>query len=74
EILAGEPKEVKEIVVNHFRESYIKGLGMHMAENEIMSHLELLLDCGDVQQIDETTYAASGSNSFETVIKALEPF
>ncbi|MBW1850810.1 MAG: MBL fold metallo-hydrolase [Deltaproteobacteria bacterium] len=73
EILAGEPKEVKEIVVNHFRESYIKGLGMHMAENEIMSHLELLLDCGDVQQIDETTYAASGSNSFETVIKALEP-
>ncbi|MCP4751182.1 MAG: MBL fold metallo-hydrolase [Proteobacteria bacterium] len=74
EILADGPKEVKEIVVKHFNESSIKGSGMHMAENEIMSHLELLLDCDDVQQVDETVFAASGSNNFEAAIEALEPF
>jgi len=56
---------VDEIVQLHFRESLLKGPGKHMAANEIVSHAELLLACGDLEEVENHMYAATGSRDFE---------
>jgi glyoxylase-like metal-dependent hydrolase (beta-lactamase superfamily II) len=40
---------VEEIVQRHFKASLLKGPGKHMAENEILSHCEMLVDWGDMR-------------------------
>jgi len=68
DILAPGAKDVDEIVQLHFRESLLKGPGKHMAANEIVSHAELLLACGDLEEVENHMYAATGSRHFEQQI------
>ena len=46
---------------------------MLMAENEIISHCELLSASGDVVLTEDNTYMATGSTNFEATIQSLEP-
>ena len=43
-----------------------------MAENEIVSHCELLVESGDVTLQNGNAYAATSSMQFETDIRNLE--
>lgn len=69
DILSTGKKEVDEIVRLHFKESLLKGPGMHMAANEIVSHAELMLACGDLEEVEKHCYAATGSRQFEQFIE-----
>jgi len=48
EIIGDRPTYIKEIVVKHFPPSRLKGTGQFMAENEIIAHLEVMEECGDI--------------------------
>jgi glyoxylase-like metal-dependent hydrolase (beta-lactamase superfamily II) len=72
-ILREKPRTCREIVLEHFDESLLKGTGIHMAENEILSHLELLEACEDITRRDESSFAATGSNNFDSLIQSIEP-
>ncbi|MBU2549160.1 MAG: MBL fold metallo-hydrolase [Proteobacteria bacterium] len=71
-ILASGPKTAREIAAEHFEERLLKGLGSVMAENEINSHLELLVAAGDVQPAEDGRWTATGGHGFEAVIESLE--
>ena len=71
EILNNGAKTAEEIAAAHFEESLLEGFGSIMAENEIVSHCELLIECGDVTPLNGNTYAATGSMQFEIDIKNL---
>jgi hypothetical protein len=40
-----------------------------MAANEIVSHCELLIECGDVVPVKGNAYAATGTMQFENNIQ-----
>ncbi len=62
----------EEIVHRHFEPSLLKGPGKHMAINEILSHCELLVGCGDLTETGSHQYETSSTRRFETLIPALE--
>ena len=72
-ILGKKPKTSREIVLEHFEEPQLKGVGIYLAENEILSHLELLGLCEDVRSVDETRFVATGTSNFASAIRSLEP-
>ena len=63
---------VEEIVHRHFKPSLLKGLGKHMAINEILSHCELLVDWGDLMETGRHQFETSSTRRFETLIPTLE--
>ena len=65
DILATGKKGVDEIVRLHFNASLLAGPGEKMAANEIISHTELMLACGDLKEVEKHHYAATGSQHFE---------
>ena len=65
DILATGTKEVDEIVQLHFKASLLEGPGRHMAANEIVSHAELLMACGDLSEVAKHRYTTTGSTNFE---------
>ena len=71
-ILKQGPKTAREIAAAHFEEPLLKGVGSIMAENEILSHCELLSASKDVFLVEDTGFAATGSANFESLIKSLE--
>lgn len=72
-ILKKGPKTAREIAVEHFPSSSLKGFGILMAENEVLSHCELLDVAGDVRRVEDETYFFTGSENFESLIQSLEP-
>jgi glyoxylase-like metal-dependent hydrolase (beta-lactamase superfamily II) len=72
EILNNRPQKADEIAAAHFEERLLAGFGNIMAANEIVSHCELLIECGDVTPVDHNTYAATGSRQFESYIQDLK--
>jgi len=72
-ILNKGPKSASEIAVEHFEERLLKGFGMLLAENEIISHCELLSASGDVHLAGDDRYVATGSTNFESTIQSLAP-
>ena len=72
EILDARLMTAEEIARDYFEESLLEGLGSMMAANEIVSHCELLIECGDVAPSDGNNYAASGSRGFERYIQELK--
>jgi glyoxylase-like metal-dependent hydrolase (beta-lactamase superfamily II) len=72
-IIGQGPKTAKDIAVEYFEETLLKGYGILMAENEVISHCELLKASGDVVTTEETKYVSTGSTSFETLIQSLTP-
>ena len=73
ESLKQGPKTARELAVAYFEPSLLKGAGIIMAENEILSHFELLQACGDVIPSDDGRFEATGTSTFESAIDALEP-
>lgn len=72
-ILKGGPKTAREIAIEHFSASSLEGAGMLMAENEVVSHCELLGIAGDVLPADAEELVATGSENFESTIQSLVP-
>jgi hypothetical protein len=72
EILKDGPKTAREIAVEHFSASSLKGVGMFMAENEILSHCELLEAAGDVSTAKDEGFFVTGTTGFEPLIQALD--
>jgi glyoxylase-like metal-dependent hydrolase (beta-lactamase superfamily II) len=68
EILQTGPKTAEEIAQEHFEESLLEGFGSMMAANEIVSHCEFLIRCGDIVGINENQYGATGTGNFEKYI------
>lgn len=73
-ILGKGSKTVREIMQEHFEPSLLEGMGFYMARNEILSHLELMVDCGDIRTIDEEPITGIGSGNFESHIRNLAPW
>jgi len=71
EILSGSPKTAEETAREHFDEKLLEGFGGLMAANEVISHCELLIACGDVTAIEANKYAASGNSNFRSFIESL---
>ena len=61
-----------EITQRHFDPSLLKGPGIYMATNEILSHCELLLEWGDLRENENHQYETSGTRRFETLIPDLD--
>lgn len=74
EILKMAPKTIREIMTAHFKSSQLEGMGFYMAKNEIQSHLELLIDCENIETIDSLQYSDTAKNDFESYIHSLEPW
>jgi glyoxylase-like metal-dependent hydrolase (beta-lactamase superfamily II) len=70
DIVRQEQKTATEIAREHFEERQLKGYGILMAENEIVSHCELLEACGDVRRAGDH-YLATGTMHFESFIRSL---
>jgi len=70
DIVRQKPKTAREISLEHFEERQLKGYGILMAENEIVSHCELLEACGDMRRAGDH-YLATGTANFETFIRSL---
>lgn len=72
-ILKQGPKSAREIAVEHFEEHLLRGFGILMAENEIISHCELLSASEDVTLTVDRKFMATGSTNFASAIQSLEP-
>ncbi|MBE9545344.1 MAG: hypothetical protein IMF02_12675, partial [Proteobacteria bacterium] len=68
EILRTGPKTAEEIAQEHFEESLLEGFGSIMAANEIVSHCEFLVACGDMVGVNENQYGETGTANFEKYI------
>ncbi|MFH1350801.1 MAG: MBL fold metallo-hydrolase [Pseudomonadota bacterium] len=72
-ILEKGPRTAREIAVAYFKEPLLSGVGILLAENEIISHCELLNACGDTVVEGREKFTATGSMDFESAILSLEP-
>ena len=73
ESLKQGPKTARELAAVCFDAALLKGTGIVMAENEILSHCELLQTSGDVVSCNGGRFEATGTSTFESTIEALEP-
>jgi hypothetical protein len=71
-ILKKGPSTAREIAAEHFEEHLLKGVGVMMAENEVLSHCELLCASNDLVSAGDKGFAATGSSHFESLIQSLE--
>jgi len=69
EILQKGPMTAVEIAQEHFPENLLEGSGNFMAENEILSHCELLVKNGDLTAVDGNQYVATGKTNYEKSIE-----
>lgn len=70
-ILRKEQKTARGIALAHFDGSQLKGYGILMAQNEILSHCELLEACGDICRAGDHRYIVTGATNFEVFIRSL---
>jgi glyoxylase-like metal-dependent hydrolase (beta-lactamase superfamily II) len=68
DIVSGGHGRVEQIVQRHFAPALLKGPGKQMAANEILSHCELLMGCGDLTAVGHHGYEANGTHRFESLI------
>lgn len=71
EILSSRPKTAAEIAIEHFEAKLLEGFGSLMAANEVVSHCELLIACGDVTTVDGNNYEATGKSEYKIYIESL---
>jgi glyoxylase-like metal-dependent hydrolase (beta-lactamase superfamily II) len=71
-ILKQGAKTAREIAAEHFEQHLLKGVGVMMAENEVLGHCELLYASNDVVLAGDTAFGATGSSNFESLIQSLE--
>jgi glyoxylase-like metal-dependent hydrolase (beta-lactamase superfamily II) len=70
DIVATGEKSADEIARLHFSKILLKGPGKQMAASEIISHAELMVACGDLQEVKRHCYVTTGSETFENSIRA----
>ncbi len=65
EIINRKPAELESIAREHFSQSSLAGVGMTLARNEIMSHIEIMEKCGDVIVLDskKDMFQSTGSEN-----------
>jgi hypothetical protein len=68
EILRNGPKTAEELAQEHFDERLLEGFGSIMAANEIVSHCEFLIACGDIVGVNQNKYGETGTGNFEKSI------
>jgi glyoxylase-like metal-dependent hydrolase (beta-lactamase superfamily II) len=72
-LLAAGPKTPKEIAMDYFQPSLLKGYGIHLAINEIKSHCELMEVSGDVAVSEDGKVSPIGEgNNFRPLINGAE--
>jgi len=71
-IMGNKPTGIDHIVTEHFPPSMIKGVGRFMAAHEIMAHLEIMEECGDIHVDGGKEYVVrhTGSNNFLATLAA----
>jgi len=71
DIIRDGPSTMQKIVINHFPSSQIQGFGKNMAINEVLAHLELMEECGDVRFIGEERDVVewTGSTKYVAIIE-----
>ena len=69
-IVDGKSASVGDIVIQHFPPSRLAGEGKAMARNEIVAHLEIMQECGDVHRtgVDKKLVQSTGSENYLDVI------
>jgi glyoxylase-like metal-dependent hydrolase (beta-lactamase superfamily II) len=72
EILNSRPKTAEEIAREHFDTKLLEGFGSLMAANEVISHCELLIACGDVAPRNGNKFTATGTTKFSKYIADLQ--
>jgi len=70
-IVEDGPRTAEEIAREHFEPRLLKGMGMRLAINEVLSHCELLHASGDTLRLEDGRICATGSTGFETLIRSL---
>ncbi len=68
-ILRKGPQTAEEVAREHFDSKLIKGFGIRMAENEILSHTELLQCSNDIHLQEDGTFVGLGTSHFESLIR-----
>jgi hypothetical protein len=67
--LSTGPKTPKEIAMEYFQPSLLKGYGIHLAINEIKSHCELMEISRDVVVLEDGKVSPiGGDNNFRSLI------
>jgi glyoxylase-like metal-dependent hydrolase (beta-lactamase superfamily II) len=67
-LVGSEPKTPEEIAREHFEPRLLKGFGINLAVNEVLSHCELLGRCGDVTWTDGKVLS-TGKRGFQSFIE-----
>jgi hypothetical protein len=69
-IIDSKPASLEAIAVKHFPDSSLAGTGKLMAQDEVMAHVEVMEECGDVCWVDQNRdrVQRTGSNNFLDVI------
>ena len=71
-IMDNKPSGIDYIVTQHFPSSMLKGMGRSMAANEIMAHIEIMEECGDIRVDRGKEYSVqhNGTDNFLTTLAA----
>ena len=72
DIIDNKPTGMDDIAIRHFPPSLLVGMGKSMALNEVMAHIEIMEECGDVCLTGEKKDVAqgTGSNNFLAAMAA----
>ncbi len=68
ELITSKSKTPEEIAHEYFEPELLRGFGMHLAINELLSHFELLELSGDIVRADGKV-ASTGNRGFEALIQ-----
>ena len=68
-ILQKGPKTAEEVAREHFDPQLLKGFGIRMAVNEVLSHAELLQHSRDILLKEDQVLEGLGSSHFESLIR-----
>lgn len=71
-ILKDGPLSAEEIARRHFEPRLLKGYGIYLAVNEVLSHCELLKVSGDVVFDRDRRVSWTGGLGFESLIRSLD--
>jgi glyoxylase-like metal-dependent hydrolase (beta-lactamase superfamily II) len=72
DILDSRPKTAEEVASEHFEAKLLEGFGSLMAANEVISHCEMLVECGDVAAYGGNQYERTGKSNFRDYIDSLK--
>ena len=70
-ILSSGPKSLEEVATAHFRPELLKGHGISLASDEVVSHCELMAASGDVVFMEDGKIASRGTENFLSLIGGL---